>query len=288
MDTEKINTSLEEQKDLFDKINRFFKNLYIIFTVSFVIILLFFISYFFVLWNAVPTIIIYIIGFNIAGQIVFDWKRVYNLFLKNEYAFASPEERDDEAKSLIKKVAAKVAVETMLSPWPIVDAIIVLLESSKLIFTIRKIYPSKFGIKNSFVISGQVIAALVLAFQMEKYDKYAQSALRNLLANSLSNITSSLISKFGVEIGKSFSNATMISWLGLTLYNVARANTKKVDEEKIIELGESAKKEARSKNWVFGIGKEMSKMGYQKCSSSWQYFSEKLFNEPNEIETEES
>ncbi len=280
MDTEKTKANLENQNDLYKKINRFFKNLYIIFTVSFVIILLFFLSYFFVLWNAFPAIIIYIIVFNIAGQIVFDWKRVYNIFLKNEYAFASPEERDVEAKSLIKKVAAKVAVETMLSPWPIVDAIIVLVESSKLIFTIRKIYPSQFGIKNSFVISGQVIAALVLAFQMEKYDKYAQSALRNLLANSLSNITSSLISKFGVEIGKSFSNATMISWLGLTLYNVARENFKKVDEEKIKELGATAKKEARSKSWVFGIGKEMSKMGYQKCSSSWRYFSEKLFEEP--------
>jgi hypothetical protein len=280
MDKERINSSSEEQNNLYEKINRFFNNLYIIFTVSFIIILLFFISYFFVLWNAVPAIIIYIIVFNIAGQIVFDWKRVYNLFLKNEYAFASPEERDDEAKSLIKKVAAKVAVETMLSPWPIVDAIIVLIESSKLIFTIRKIYPSKFGLKNSFVIAGQVTAALVLAFQMEKYDKYAQSALRSLLANSLSNITSSLISKFGVEIGKSFSNATMISWLGLTLYNIARESSKKVNEEKIKELGESAKKEARSKNWIFGIGKEMSKMGYQKCSSSWQYFSEKFFEEP--------
>ncbi len=86
-----------------------------------------------------------------------------------------------------------------------------------------------------------------------------------MLANSLSNITSSLISKFGVEIEKSFSNATMISWLGLTLYNVARENSKK---------------EARSKNCFFGIGKEMSKMGYQKRSSSWRYFSEKLFEKP--------
>ena len=91
-----------------------------------------------------------------------------------------------------------------------------------------------------------------------------------------------MISKFGVEIGKSFSNATMISWLGLTLYNVARENSKKMDEESIKEMGESAKKEARSKNWILGIGKEMSTMGYHKLSTSWKYFSEKLFEEKNE------
>jgi len=240
--------SKKKEKDLYKNIQNIFEKAYVIFLILVGLSLLFFISNILVFWKAMPTIIIFIIIFNIAGQLFYFRKKIFKFFSFKEYKNFSSEEKKNASRKEIKKSATKVAIETMLSPWPMVDAVIVLTEVFYLFFMIKKIYSLKLGSRNSFIFFGQVTASLVLAFQMERYDKYIASALRTMMANAFGNITSGVLSKVGVEFGKSISNATMISWLGLTLCKLAceQEKSKKIDENLVRRLGEEAKKEARS------------------------------------------
>ena len=260
-----------KEKELYNKIQVIFIKAYVIFLAFIGIASLFFITNVIVVWNIMPSIFIFIIAFNVAGQLFYFRKKLLKLFIHNKYKKLSSEEKSAEARKQIKKSATKVAIETMLSPWPMVDAIIVLVEVFQLFIVIKKIFSLKLGIKNSFIFLGQVTAALILAFQIEKYDKYIASGLRELLSNAFSNITAGITSKVGIELGKSISNASMISWLGFTLCNLAyeQEKSKKIDAELVKKLGEEAKKEARSIVWLKDISKEIGNKGRGKIYKAW-------------------